>query len=127
MKRVFLIDDDEDDREIFLSALNSLKLELNFTEAKDGREGLDMIASPGFTPPDIIFVDLNMPKVNGLEFLRSVRILPHYKELPIFIYSTSSIQEEKNKCMTAGASGFIVKHCCYTDLCDELKKLFEVY
>ena len=127
MKTVFLIDDDEDDREIFLSALNSLDLDVNFTEAKDGREALDMIASNGFSLPDIIFVDLNMPKVNGLEFLRSVRILPHYKELPIFIYSTSSIEEEKNKCMAEGASGFIVKHCSYTDLCNELKSLFEVY
>lgn len=127
VKTVFLIDDDADDREIFLSALDSLESGIRLIEATNGKEALDMISSNGFPPPDILFVDLNMPKVNGLEFLKSVRTLPDYAQLPIFIYSTSSIQEEKNKCMAEGASGFMVKHSSYNELCEELKKLFAIY
>jgi CheY-like chemotaxis protein len=125
MKHVFLIDDDLDDREIFQTALQSLETETTFVQARDGQEGLDLIAKPDFKMPDLIFADLNMPKVNGLEFLTAVRKIPMYAQVPVFIYSTSSVKEECDKCLAAGASGFIIKHSSFDALCSDLKKIIE--
>jgi CheY-like chemotaxis protein len=123
MRTIFLIDDDADDREIFQSALDDIAPEFQCYEAKDGQEALDMIASNSLTFPDIIFVDLNMPKVNGLEFLTEIKKKSRYQEIPVIMYSTSSVKEEKEKCISHGASGFMTKHGSYDELCRELKKI----
>ena len=118
-----MIDDDADDREIFQAALQDLKVEIKYLEALDGKHALDMIADDQFTLPDFIFVDLNMPKVNGYEFLKTVRQMPAYQQAVIYMYSTSSLQSEREKCIREGATGFITKHSSFDALCRELEKL----
>ena len=125
MKTIFLIDDDSDDREIFNAALGSLNFSHKYIEAKDGQEALQMIADRDFKVPDIIFLDLNMPKVNGYEVLLAVKKIPHYTQVPIIIYSTSSLQSEIDKCMNEGATAFMTKHSSYEVLCNELSLIFE--
>lgn len=125
MKTVFLIDDDPEDREIFESALKSLSTPTKYVEARDGQEGLELILRNDFGIPDYIFIDLNMPKIGGLELLTTVRKHPSYKAVQIFMYSTSSVDIEKEKCMEAGASGFITKHDSFGDLCSELKRVID--
>ena len=123
MKTVFLIDDDLDDREIFQEALQSLNLTTRYVEAFDGLNALEKISENDFVIPDIIFADLNMPRLGGLEFLKKVRANPECKNVPVYIYSTSSAKEECDKCMAAGAAGFITKHYSFEDLEKELEKL----
>jgi len=123
MKTVFLIDDDIDDREIFQAALESIDPTIQYTEARDGQEALNKMAGDGFKKPGLIFVDLNMPKVNGKEFLNAAKKMPEYKDVPVIIYSTSSIKEEKEKCIADGAWGFMTKHSSYDALCEDLKKI----
>lgn len=123
MKRIFLIDDDADDRFIFRTALEMLDPKTEYVEAKDGQEALDLISNADFTPPDLIFVDLNMPRVNGLEFVIRIRQSPKYKEIPTYMYTTSASPNERVNAITAGANGYIIKHIRYNDLAKELSDL----
>jgi len=122
MKTFFLVDDDSDDRMIFKEALECLDLPLNYIEAEDGQRALEMF-NRMLTPPDVIFLDLNMPKVSGYEVLVQAKTYPKYQSVPIFMYTTSSSWFDKERCMQAGAAGFITKHDSFDDLCIELKKL----
>lgn len=124
MKKIFLIDDDSDDREVFQAALSSIEFKNEFAEAENGEQALTMVMNKAFLVPDIIFLDLNMPKMGGLEFLKKMRLIPEYKEVPVLIYSTSSLQIDKDNVSAAGANGFITKHYSFDALCDELKSLF---
>lgn len=123
MKTIFLIDDDADDREIFQAALDSLNFPHTYVEARDGHEALELISKSSFKFPDIIFLDLNMPKVGGHDVLIAVKKLPQYEKVPVIIYSTSSAEQEKEKCFAEGAEHFMTKHSSYEALCEELGKI----
>ena len=123
MKKIFFIDDDIDDRDIFRDALDDLDTEVEYIEARDGQEALDMMAQPDFAPPDLIFVDLNMPRVNGLEFVIRIKQMSKYQSIPTYIYTTSASPNERVNCITAGASGYIIKHVRYSDLAKDLQNL----
>ena len=97
-----------------------MELSVSYIEAKDGQQALGMIVQKAIAVPDVIFLDLNMPKVGGYEVLVNVKQLYPYKA-PIFMYTTSSNSFDKNKCMQVGAAGFVTKHDCFEDLCNELR------
>jgi len=123
MKKVLLIDDDIDDRDMFRAALKLLDAEIEYIEAVDGHEALEMLSELGFVAPDIIFVDLNMPRVTGLEFVIRVKALAKYHKVPTYIYTTSASPRERVNCISAGASGYIVKKMTTKDLAAELAPL----
>jgi len=125
MKTVFLIDDDSDDREIFREALDSLDNGYTFAEAVDGEDALNKLQEDGFVKPYIIFLDLNMPRVDGWQFLASVKKMEAYRNIPIIIYSTSSSERDKKNAAENGATGFITKHFSIGELTAELKALLE--
>lgn len=119
----FLIDDDEDDREIFKLALNKIDPAIEFHAAKDGFIAIEKFNSePGFKP-DFIFLDLNMPKMNGKQCLGEIKSNPKIDDIPVFIYTTSSNPEEEKKLIAAGASAFVVKPFDIYDLISLLKKI----
>lgn len=99
MKSFFLIDDDIDDRMIFREALDFLNPSYNYIEAKDGQHALEMIRKEEISIPDVIFLDLNMPKVGGYDVLLFIKQLTRYNPVPVFMYTTSSNAVEKEKCM----------------------------
>lgn len=109
MKTVFLIDDDCDDREIFQESLTSLNLNLNFVEAKNGAEALKKLEEPNFQKPDLIFLDLNMPIMDGRQFLREVKKNSRYNDIPVIIYSTSSNEIDLRFAKENDAAMFMTK------------------
>lgn len=123
MKRIFFIDDDADDRFIFKAALDEIDLTIDYVEARDGQEALELINDPAFEKPDMIFVDLNMPRVTGLEFVIRMKKIAGYETIPTYIYTTSGSANERVNCITAGASGYIIKHTKSSDLVKELSAL----
>ena len=115
----FLIDDDIDDREIFTLALKDIDSSIKCTTAKDGAEALDFIENNKDFIPDFIFLDLNMPRINGKECLVEMRKIARLQNIPIYIYTTSSSDKDKLELLKIGATGFITKP--YT-----IKKLVEI-
>src|SRR5215212_1458528 len=90
MKKVcFLIDDDVDDQEIFALALNEVNERFQCEVANNGYEGLQQLKKMNCLP-DYIFLDLNMPKMNGKECLKELKKTERLKAIPVIIYTTSS-------------------------------------
>ena len=112
----FLIDDDEDDREIFGLAMAQVDHSIYCTFAADGIEGLSRLASDHSFVPDHIFIDMNMPRMNGLRCLEEIRKLSHLSEVPVYMYSTSSNDRSISETKALGATGFIVKPSSLADL-----------
>lgn len=107
-----LIEDDVDDREIFLAALKILNSSIQLVTANNGTQALEKIISENLVP-DFIFLDMNMPYMSGKECLIKLREIKALKEVPIVLYSTIQYFEELT---SFGASGFISKQNSVADL-----------
>src|SRR5687767_10965856 len=87
--RVLLIDDDLDDQEIFLLALEKTNLNIKCETACDGLKGLEKLEKSEELP-HFIFLDLNMPNMDGKKCLAEIKKRQRYNDIPIIMYSTSS-------------------------------------
>ncbi len=105
----FLIDDDEDDREIFLLALEKANVNFSCSAAKSGPVALDMLNTDTGFIPDFIFVDLNMPLMHGKECLQQIKSMPRFANTSVIIYTTSSYDKDVEETRRLGASHFLVK------------------
>jgi CheY-like chemotaxis protein len=106
-KHILLIDDDLDDQEFFVYALTELNTTIAFSIANNGLEAVEKIKIP--PKPSLIFIDLNMPVMNGFEFLEAIKKEPDYKDIPTIILTTSNSESDKSKAKKLGASRFITK------------------
>ena len=129
MKTVFLIDDDSDDREIFEEALLSLNIDIKYEEAKNGAEAWEKLNSAAFNKPDLIYLDLNMPVMDGRQFLQLIKQDESFKNIPVIIYTTSSHEKDKNFAFQNNAL-FMTKqysmNMLRADLKDTIKKFLEL-
>jgi CheY-like chemotaxis protein len=105
-KVCFLIDDDQDDRTIFLLGLNKFDPTVDLVTACSGVEALEKIRTNDLFQPDYIFLDMNMPYMSGKECLIRMRKIDRLKDTPIILYSTVRYFEELT---SHKASGFVTK------------------
>lgn len=122
--RILLIDDDEDDGYIFDIALNNLSHHFEFLYYQDSSQALSRLCDTSFNPPDFLFIDWNMPKLDGSHCLKVIREIPGYETVPIIIYSTSNYAELDAEVKQLGASCFFAKPASVKDLSDKLETLF---
>ena len=108
-KRILVIDDDNDDRELFSEALASVDPVIVCDQATDGAEALKRLSTREIDKPDIIFLDINMPVMNGWQFLSKLKSEDQYKNIPVIVYTTSSNQKDKLIADNLGALCFITK------------------
>ncbi|MDP5106013.1 response regulator [uncultured Polaribacter sp.] len=94
--------------------LSLLKLKHTLHEAKNGEEALNFLEDRS-NIPDIILLDLNMPKINGIEFLRILKSKDDLKHIPTIILTTSSNQKDLLECYRTGMSGYILKPLKYEE------------
>ena len=110
---VFLADDSEDDLLVMREAIDQEPLIEILAVARDGEEAwtyLKRLANSGDMPrPDIIILDINMPKMNGLEVLEAIRNDSCLSHLPVVILTTSEREEDIVQSYKKGASSFITK------------------
>lgn len=106
---ITLADDDEDDRLFFQDAFEELKINTNVTTCYDGVDLMEYLSKPDTIIPNILFLDLNMPRKNGFECLLEIRKDPKYKDVAIAIYSTSSSEEDIENTFIHGANIYIKK------------------
>jgi CheY-like chemotaxis protein len=122
-KNVYLADDDEDDRMFFREALKEICKGSHLIMATDGWELMDILHSPPNPLPDIIFLDINMPRKNGLECLEEIKKDAKLKDLPIIIFSTTKQGLSIDKSYSEGANYFISKPNDHGKLKRTLKKV----
>ena len=92
---VYMIDDDVEDQEIFLETLCEIDASIKCLNFFNGSDALNQLLNKGTILPDFIFIDLNMPVMNGYEFLKEVKTHKELIGLPVIIYTTSSEQKHK--------------------------------
>lgn len=122
-KTCLLIDDDSDDQEIFVTAMQDVSSNTVCLVASDADEAMTMLQDKK-NRPDYIFLDLNLPRVNGFQFLRTTKNDPDLQSIPVIIYSTTSEHTHIVMTRELGAAGFYTKPVQYSEICDMLKKYF---
>ena len=109
---ILLVEDDTVDVMDARRTLSRMDILYKMHVAKNGEEALAYlgdVSAKGAERPDIILLDLNMPKMNGIEFLGHVRRLGEWKETKVFVITTSEEKEDKELTQRLGVSGYIVK------------------
>jgi PleD family two-component response regulator len=114
--KILLADDDRDDRYFFELSLSKLPIKTSLTMFSNGVELMNQLLNINYSPPDIIFLDLNMPLKSGFECLSEIMALDRFKSLPIIIYSTSMDQKVVDSLFEKGAFHFIRKPGEYSKL-----------
>jgi CheY-like chemotaxis protein len=119
---ILLIDDDEDDREIFISAVTDAAPNVKSTTMADAADALEQLIKKELTP-DLIFLDLNIPRMNGQQFLMEIKKHQSIQHIPVIILSTTSHATTIEIVRELGAHAFITKPGIYDDLVTLLKSL----
>ncbi|WP_445454733.1 response regulator [Flavobacterium sp. 25HG05S-40] len=106
---IILADDDEDDRLLFTDAFDELKINTKVNTFNDGVELMDYLNADDAVLPNVLFLDLNMPKKNGIECLYEIKRDDKFNDIAIAIFSTSSSEEHIEETFVQGANIYIKK------------------
>ncbi|MFB9055821.1 response regulator [Mariniflexile ostreae] len=123
---IILTDDDEDDRMFFCEALEEVEIQTAVKLFNNGEELMDYLLSPEIEFPNLIFLDLNMPKKSGMQCLCEIRSNPKLKNLFIAIYSTSSSEKDIEDAFLKGANIYVNKPNSFGKLRDMVKKVLHL-
>ncbi|MES2797908.1 MAG: response regulator [Bacteroidota bacterium] len=113
---ILLADDDEDDRNLFIDAFKELKINTKIEVVKDGQELLDFFDQTDKNLPQLLFLDLNMPRKTGIECLTEIKKDDRLKNISIAIYSTSASEKDIEETFVRGANVYIKKPNNFTSL-----------
>lgn len=119
---LILADDDESDRLIFKEAFEELKMKTIVHTVNDGVELMKYLAGTENALPHLLFLDLNMPRKNGLECLKEIRGIEKLKDISIAIYSTSASEKDIDESFRSGANAYIKKPSSFSILKKMLEK-----
>nr|WP_315156129.1 response regulator [uncultured Flavobacterium sp.] len=123
---ILLIEDDSIEIMKFNRVLNNLGANHKIIEANNGEEALEILQSKTIIP-DIIVLDLNMPKLNGIEFLKILKSDPVLTYIPSIILTTSSNHQDLLECYKIGIAGYLLKPLKYDDYMVRIKNLLEYW
>jgi len=127
-RKVLLIDDDEDDAQFFFDAIKDLALDMTMEYCSGGQQALDKLSrNESIHAPDIIFLDLNMPALNGWECLREIKKIAGMQHIPIVMYSTANLYREGVSPEDVGATAFYQKSNSFSELKTSLAALLKSF
>ena len=122
--KVFIIDDDEDDRELFCEVVSDISDSIKCVSALNGQEALLALQNSNLLP-DFIFLDLNLPRMSGTQCLAELKKIERLSSIPVIIYSTSKSEEDREKTKELGSVYFLTKPSSMVELRKELEFVFE--
>ncbi len=121
-----LIEDDMIEVMKLNRAISSLQLNHKIVEANNGEEALEILKNKEALP-DIILLDLNMPKINGIEFLKILKEDNNLKYLPTIILTTSNNKRDLLECFKIGIAGYVLKPLKYEDYVFKIKNILSYW
>ncbi len=125
-KKILLVDDDADDQLFFVDAIKELEPNLECDVASNGLEALVHLENVP-PPPSIIFLDLNMPMMNGFECLTQLKKINEYKEIPVIIFTTSNHPIDMERTISMGAKMFLTKPPDFNVLKNKLREILQIF
>ncbi len=123
---ILLVEDDAIEIMKFNRVLSKLELNHKIIETNNGEEAIERLKDKEIIP-NIIILDLNMPKLNGIEFLTVLKSDDVLKYIPVIILSTSSNHKDMMECYKIGIAGYILKPLKYDDYVERIKKLLDYW
>lgn len=120
-KNIFLADDDMEDQEIFAEALKSIDGDVNIVSARNGEAALQTLRVGLEQKPDIIFLDMNMPLMNGKQLLGKIKSLETYRQTPVIMYSTFFADQDLEDITRLGGAHCLLKPTKYDRLIKALE------
>ena len=121
--RILLADDQENDRILFVDALNELKTKSIIHTVNDGEELMEYLTNPDNSLPQLLFLDLNMPRKNGIECLKEIRANNKLHDIAIAIFSTSLAEKDIEETLVSGANVYLNKPTSFDALKQALNKV----
>jgi CheY-like chemotaxis protein len=104
---ILLVDDDADDQLFFLDAISAIDKSVHCDVANNGLEAMMRLNSASL--PGVIFLDLNMPKMNGYECLQQIKTSDVFRQIPVIIFTTTNNPREAERSRSLGAAHFMTK------------------
>ena len=123
---ILLIEDDAIEVMKFNRVLKNLESNHNIIEANNGEDALVILREKAIIP-DIIVLDLNMPKINGIEFLSILKNDETLKYIPAIVLTTSDNHKDLLECYKIGIAGYIIKPLKYEDYINRIEKLVDYW
>ncbi|HMC85645.1 MAG TPA: response regulator [Chitinophagaceae bacterium] len=124
---LLIVDDDPDDRAFFIEAAKEIDENIDCMTANDGQKALDLLRNSLSFLPDLIFLDIRMPLLNGKKCLLEIKKDERLKHLPVIIYTTSKVVEESIELKKMGAVHFISKPANADEIYYLLSVMIEEY
>lgn len=112
---ILLLEDDQIDALTVKRAFKDIQINNELIHLENGEEGLNFLRKLDQKPPCIILLDLNMPKMNGIEFLQEVKNDPKLKSIPIIVLTTSGEEKDRKKSFENSVAGYIIKPVEYNE------------
>lgn len=119
---IYLADDDQDDRMLFKEALDEINVDIAIEDFDNGVTLMDNLLNKDKPLPDVIYLDLNMPLMNGEECLHDIKNEPELSQIPIIIYSTYADEVSANNLKKQGANLYLEKPDTFNNLKNLLRK-----
>lgn len=123
---ILFIEDDKIETMKLQRTVSKLQTQHNIIEAKNGEEALDFLKSDSDLP-DIILLDLNMPRMSGIEFLEILKADDVMKYLPTIVLTTSENRVDLLECYKIGIAGYILKPLKYEDYESKIRAVFKYW
>ena len=117
-KNILLVEDDQVDCMTIKRALQEVNINNRLDIVSNGEEALAYLLSANNDLPGLILLDLNMPRMNGVEFLKTVKNHPGLKKVPVVVLTTSRAEQDINAGFELGAAGYMVKPLDYREFID---------
>jgi len=123
LKPILLVEDDSVDAMTVKRAMRDLQINHSVIHSVDGEEAMKYLTSPDTEKPFVILLDLNMPKMSGIEFLKVMKTHPELKTIPVIVLTTSKERRDVLDSFELGASGYMVKPVGYSKFVEILSKI----
>lgn len=122
-KPVLLVEDDRVDAMTVKRAIRQIKMQHPLIHAENGEEALEYLKNPSNEKPWIILLDLNMPKMNGIEFLQVAKRDDVFKSIPVVVLTTSKEQQDRIESFKFGVAGYMIKPVDYSQFVEMMQAI----
>ena len=122
-KPILLVEDDDVDVMTVKRAFNDLKVTNQLVSTVNGEEALEYLRSQSNMKPSVILLDLNMPKMNGIEFLKTVKTDQALRKIPVVVLTTSGAEQDIAESFNLGVAGYMVKSVDYVKFVDIIRTI----